>query len=263
MKRVILVRPEGPRNVGMALRVCDNFGPCELYLVQPARPGMLVHPEFEQMSHGVDDIEHKLFVVDSLQEALADCTHAVGFTARVRGDLVREEWNGAAPRLRELGAGGEERLALVFGAESTGLSAEEADCCQELVHIRTARAHTSLNLAMCVGIVLQSLFTGEEVWQPEPGGVSLSGEEREYLRLNLRYVFQERVARSKEAARVIGLSIDRVFGRAALTTSDARSWHMMARALGSTRTPLDFGLDPESARRRDSAASEDGKRPKT
>lgn len=262
MKRVILVRPEGPRNVGMALRVCDNFGPCELVLVRPARPGMLVHPEFEQMSHGVDDIDRKLFVVDDLREALADCTHAVGFTARVRGDLVREEWNGAAPRLRELAAGAGERVALVFGAESTGLSAEEADRCQELVHIRTARAHTSLNLAMCVGIVLQSLFTGEEVWQPEPGGISLTGEEREYLRLNLRHVFQEKVARSKEAARVIGLSIDRVFGRAPLTTSDARSWHMMARALGSTRTPLDFGLDPARSRREDPGASTEGAAPK-
>ena len=249
MKRVIFVHPEGPRNVGMALRVCDNFGPCELVLVKPARPGMLLHPEFEQMSHGVDDIDQKLRVVETLREALEDCTHAVGFTARVRDNLIRHEWNEAAPRLRELASGTAERVALVFGAESTGLSAEDASLCQELCHIRTAEAHTSLNLAMCTAVVLQHLFTGEAVHQPEPGGVSLTGAEREYLKQNLRYTFTEKVARSKEAARVIAISIDRVFGRAPLTTSDARSWHMMARALGSEKTPMDFGLKTEPRRK--------------
>ncbi len=250
MKRVIMVRPAGPRNVGMALRICDNFGPCELVLVRPERPGILVHPEFEQMSHGVKDIDHKLRVVDDLSEALTDCTWAVGFTARVRDSVVREEWGRTIGRLKDLAAGTEERLALVFGAEATGLDVTEAALCQELVHIRTAREHTSINLAVSVGVVLQSLFTGEEVFQDEPGGVMLSGGERDYLRENLKYVFTEKVARSQEAARVIALSIDRVFTSATLTTSDARSWHMMARALGSEKIPSDFGLDPHPRSRK-------------
>lgn len=245
-----MARPEGPRNVGMALRICDNFGPCELVLVKPERPGILVHPEFEQMAHGVEGVEHKLSVVDSLREALADCTYAVGFTARVRDNIVREEWTEVAPRLTEMAAGGEDRLALIFGSESSGLTVDEAGQCQELVHIRTSSDHTSINLAVSVAIVLQGLFTGVKVHQPEPGGVNLSGEEREYLRQNLRHVFGEKVARSKEAARVIGLSIDRIFGHARLTTSDARSWHMMARALGSEKSPIDFGLNPHPRTRK-------------
>ena len=78
----------------------------------------------------------------------------------------------------------------------------------------------------------------------------LSGGERDYLRENLKYVFTEKVARSQEAARVIALSIDRVFTSATLTTSDARSWHMMARALGSEKIPSDFGLDPHPRSRK-------------
>ncbi|MFT7668584.1 MAG: TrmH family RNA methyltransferase [Planctomycetota bacterium] len=253
MKRVILVRPSGPRNVGMALRICDNFGPCELVLVAPERPGILVHPDFEQMSHGVSDIENKLRVVDSLDEALVGCTWAVGFTARVRDNLVREEFGSVAGRLREACSGADDRVALVFGAESSGLAIDEAEQCQELIHIRTAREHTSINLAVSVGVVLQSLFDGEEVFQPEPGGVNLSGEERAYLRENLKYVFSQKVARSEEAARVISLSIDRVFNNARLTTSDARSWHMMARALGSEKIPSDFGIEasPRSRKKKD------------
>ncbi len=256
MKRAILVRPEGPRNVGMALRICDNFGPCELVLVEPARPAILLHPEFEQMSHGVKDLEEKLWVVDTLEAALADCTHAVGFTARVRDNTVRREWSAAIPEMRECADGTDDRIALVFGAESTGLSVEEAALCQELCHVRTSADHTSINLAVCVGIVLQSLFTGEKVHQREPGGVNLSGAEREFLKANLKYVFTEKVARSTEAARVIALSIDRVFGQAPLTTSDARSWHLMARALGSDKIPADFGLDPHPRSRRTQADKE-------
>jgi len=256
MKRAILVRPEGPRNVGMALRICDNFGPCELVLVEPARPAILLHPEFEQMSHGVKDLEEKLWVVDTLEAALADCTHAVGFTARVRDNTVRREWSAAIPEMRECADGTDDRIALVFGAESTGLSVEEAALCQELCHVRTSADHTSINLAVCVGIVLQSLFTGEKVHQREPGGVNLSGAEREFHKANLKYVFTEKVARSTEAARVIALSIDRVFGQAPLTTSDARSWHLMARALGSDKIPADFGLDPHPRSRRTQADKE-------
>ena len=55
MKRVVLCRPEGPRNVGAALRASLNFGPCELHLVAPKRPSILRHPDFEQMSHGAEE----------------------------------------------------------------------------------------------------------------------------------------------------------------------------------------------------------------
>ena len=92
MKRVILCRPAGPRNVGMILRIVENLGPCELVLVKPVRPALLVHPEFEQMSHGVEDALRELRVVDTLKEALSDCTHAVGFTARGRDNLILEDW---------------------------------------------------------------------------------------------------------------------------------------------------------------------------
>ena len=55
MKRVILCRPEGPRNVGTILRVAANFGPTEITIVNPLRASLLIHPEFEQMSHGAEE----------------------------------------------------------------------------------------------------------------------------------------------------------------------------------------------------------------
>lgn len=255
MKRVILVRPQGPRNVGMILRACENFGPCELVLVAPERPALLLHPEFAQMSHGVENVEQKVRVVDELTEALADCSASVGFTARVRDNRIRENWNQVRDELSSLAAGSTDRLALVFGGEMSGMSVEDASLCQRLLHLRTAAEHTSLNLAVCVGIVLQGLFGGEEVHRREPGGHPLTGAEREFLKANLKHTFVEYVARSAEAKRVIGKSIDRIFSRAPLETSDARAWHMMMRTLGSAMKPSDFGLDPSPSGR--DAADED------
>jgi len=253
MKRVVLVNPAGPRNVGTALRVTDNFGPCELVLVKPARPALLLHPDFEQMSHGVDDIERKLRVVETLEEALEDATLAVGFTARVRGDLVREEWNEIRPQISERADNTEELVALVFGSEEFGLTIENAALCQELVHVRTSADHTSMNLGISVAVVLQGLYTGTEVHRREPGGHPLQAQQRAFLIEHLKDVFANKVARSEEAARLIQKSIDRVFRRTQLSTSDARAWHMMARALGSDKQPGDYGLNPNPSQRNKTA----------
>ena len=253
MKRVVLVRPAGPRNVGMILRIARNFGPCELALVAPERPSILVHPEFEQMSHGAEDARGSIVVFDSLGAALEACTASVGFTARVRGNRVRTEWREACPELRLCGDDPGERLALVFGSEDGGLTIAEANQLQSLIHVRTAREHTSLNLAVSVAIVLSGLFTGSDVHEPEPGGAMLDGEGREFLKQRMKEVFAGKVALNASAAADITAAIERVFSRAPIENRDARAWHLMLRALGSSSTPADFGLDPapKGARRRD------------
>ena len=244
MKRVILLRPSGPRNVGMILRIAANFGPCDLVLVAPERPSLLVHPEFEQMSHGVEDMTRHLRVVDTMEEALADCTDSYGFTARVRGSRIREDWREIQGEIVARCEDPQRVTALVFGNEMTGMTAEESLLCQHLVYIPTSEVHTSLNLAVATGIVLAATFTGDGARGEEPGGNAVNGDEREFLKANMKYVMTEFVARSESAKRDISTSIDRVFSRAELETRDARAWHLMLRALGSTKKPSDFGLDP-------------------
>lgn len=246
MKRVVLVRPAGPRNVGLVLRLVENFGPCELVLVRPEKPSLLVHPEFEQMSHGVEEAAARVSVVETLPQALADCHHVVGFTARGRDELLLEDWRAARGSLAELGARPGERLALVFGNEQMGLDATEAGLCQRLVHIRTSPRHTSLNLAAAVAVVLEPLFCGEARVPNESGGFPLPGAHREFLKAHLKAILAERVARGPAASRDVANMIERVFSRAPLETRDARAWHLVLRALGSTHEPRDFGIEPES-----------------
>ncbi len=245
MKRVILCRPEGPRNVGMALRITRNFGPCELYLVAPQRPTMLIHPEFEQMSHGVENARDSVTVVERLEDALADCTRAVGFTARVRGGRVRRDWRQLAPELVGDGEAEDRRLALVFGSEVSGMTAEEANLCHELVHIKTSDEHTSLNLAVSVSVALSAIHTGSGPRVREPGGHPLNGEGREFLNQRMKEVFGGRVALTEQAALDIDESIERVFSRAPLENKDARAWHLMLKALGSNLSPTELGLHPK------------------
>lgn len=257
MKRIVLLRPSGPRNVGMILRVALNFGPTELVLVAPERPSLLVHPEFEQMSHGVDHSLGRLRVVETAEEALADCTISYGFTARVRGSRIREDWSTAREAMIAADADPAHKLALVFGNEVTGMNAEEAILCQHLVYIPTSPEHTSLNLAVAVGIVMAGIFTGEGVRGIEPGGEYLTGEQREFLKANMTYVMVEKVAQSESAKRVIASSIDRVFSKAELETRDARAWHLMLRALGSDKKPSDFGLNPNPTQKLGKLSEED------
>ncbi|MEZ6004100.1 MAG: RNA methyltransferase [Planctomycetota bacterium] len=263
---MILCRPAGPRNVGMILRVCENFGPTELFLVRPSLASLRVHPEFVQMSHGVADAAQKLHVVETLEEALAPCTHSVAFTARVRGQRKRRDWRSLQGEIFEALAEPEVHLALVFGAEEMGLTREEVELCQHLAHIRTTSVHTSLNLAMSVGIVLSGLFRGQGHRQKEPGGTRLNGDGREFLKKRMIEVFAGQVARSEEAARLIEASIERVFSRAELENRDARAWHLMLKALGSEMRPDSFGLTPheKGGRRRkrlDARLEKDGQSP--
>jgi len=250
MKRVVLVRTAGPRNAGAALRAVANFGPAELWFVAPERPSLLVHPEFEQMAHGVENVRRRIRVVARLEEALADCQRSWGFTARVRGARVRRDWLETCDEVRSADARGES-VALVFGSEESGLTVEETDQLQELCFLATSTEHTSINLAMAVGIVLSSLFSSENAHGNEAVHL-VSGEDLAYLKAHLKAVLGGQVARGEAARRDIEAAVERVFSRAPIEGRDARAWHMMMRALGSERTPGDFGLGrtPKHRRRR-------------
>ncbi len=244
-KRVVLVRTIGPRNAGSALRAVANFGPADLWFVAPARPSLLEHPEFEQMAHGVERIRERVRVVERLEDALADCSHSLGFTARPR-DRKRVDWPEFVPEARRWCSTSGARVALVFGSEENGLTETESDLCQLLVHIPTSGEHQSINLALALGIVLHDLFAGPGRHVRERGPRMADQDSVSYLKHHLKAVLAGRVARSSAAQQDIEGSIERVFSRAPIESRDARAWNMMMRALGSQLTPKDFGIEKQS-----------------
>ncbi len=242
MKRVVLCRPMGPRNLGTVLRVAANFGPVEVGVVAPARPSLFVHPELRQMSHGVEEIAGRVLCFDTLSAALADCSLSIGFSARPRDHRITRPWPELQPRASAEDAAGE-RVALVFGNEESGLSREETAHLMCLAHIATTSVHTSLNLGMAVGIVLHSLFVGRTPRAFGRLGAPIRGHDRAYLIAHLKDGLG--TAAGSDLARAdLEASIERVFAHAEVETRDARAWHMLLRAMGNLKTPPDYGIAP-------------------
>ena len=233
------------------MRACANFGAADLVLVAPQKASMLVHPEFEQMAHGVQDMREKIRVVATLPEAIAGTTRSVGFTARARGQRKRKDWRVVSSEWRDACADPDQGVALVFGSEESGLTVQETDLLGDLCSLPTAEEHTSLNLALAVGLVLYTLFQGKGVHIREKGPVLAERESAEYLKARLKDVLG-RVALSEEASRDIIASVERIFTRAPIESRDARAWHKILQAIDGDRPPSDLGIAPMSrdARRR-------------
>jgi len=151
--RVVLSRTSHPGNIGAAARGMKTMGFDELVLVAPRH---FPDPDATAMAAGAADVLQAARVVDSLEAAIAECTLAVGFSARGR-DLSH-----APAALRELAPGilattEAGTVALVFGNETSGLSNDELLRCQRLAHIPANPAYSSLNLAAAVQVACYEL----------------------------------------------------------------------------------------------------------
>ncbi|MBL8769617.1 MAG: RNA methyltransferase [Planctomycetes bacterium] len=239
-RRVVLVRPEGPRNVGMVLRAAANFGPADVVVVD-ADPRLFEHADFVAGAHGVPNPRDALTTCATLDDALAPATESIGFTARNRRHRDLVLWPEAVEPLRERLADRSETVALVFGNEKFGLSDDDCSKMTRLVWIPTTSAHTSLNLAVAVSIVLGAVFDAAPRKARSKKGRPLTHSEREFLRRHLATVLPTLISTPSTSAD-LRASIERVFAHAPLESRDARAWHRLLRALGSERGPADFGL---------------------
>jgi len=147
--RIVLVEPTHPGNVGAAARAMKAMGLDRLVLVAPKRfPGA----EATARAAGADDVLHEAQVVESLDDALADCGYVLGTTARPR----RIEWPVLDARegaFRAVAQAAHAPAAVVFGRESAGLTNAELDRCHALVRIPAAAHFSSLNVAAAVQIL--------------------------------------------------------------------------------------------------------------
>lgn len=151
--RVVLSHTTHPGNIGGAARAMKTMGVSALYLIKPRR---FPDAEATARASGALDVLRGATVCESLDDALKGCVLAVAMTAR-RRDLsppvlaIRE----AASRLIAAAHAGE--AALVFGTENSGLTTEEVNRCQTVVHIPANPAYPSLNLACAVQLMCYEL----------------------------------------------------------------------------------------------------------
>jgi tRNA (cytidine32/uridine32-2'-O)-methyltransferase len=151
--RIVLVNPSHPGNIGSAARAMKTMGFSSLYLVEPK---LFPHDKAREMASYALDVLQQATVVDTLDEAIADCSFVVGTSARMR----TIPWPLLAPREvaeRIVTEAPTTQIAILFGREQNGLTNDELTRCHFHVHIPTSSEYTSLNLAAAVQVLAYEL----------------------------------------------------------------------------------------------------------
>ncbi|HEV2749648.1 MAG TPA: RNA methyltransferase [Gemmatimonadales bacterium] len=150
---VVLHEPQDLVNIAHVVRAMKNFGLTDLRLAHPREYDAY---RVEGIAHQSQDVLARVQRFDRLEDALADCVHVVGFTARGRTAKRNQQRprEAAAEILAHAEAG---PVALLFGREDKGLSNNALDRCHRVVTIPTSPAYPSLNLGHAVVLMMYEL----------------------------------------------------------------------------------------------------------
>ena len=159
---IVLVETQSAGNIGSVARAMKNLGLSRLVLVDPQTA---LTEEARHLACGADDVLDNAQRAETLPNALASFQLSVGTSSRsvewIPTVLLPSE---LAQRLTEFSS--DQRVALVFGPERTGLTNEHLQHCQWLMTIPTNPEFDSMNLAHAVAIVayeIRKQFTTQPV----------------------------------------------------------------------------------------------------
>lgn len=147
--RIVLVNTSHPGNIGATARAMKNMGLRDLHLVAPHD-----FPSGVATGRAVSatDILDNAVVTARLEDSIADCGIVIGASARARSIpwplLSPPE---CAQQVAE--SSDNNKVALVFGREDSGLTNEELQLCHFHVNIPADDDYSSLNLAAAVMVI--------------------------------------------------------------------------------------------------------------
>ena len=152
---IVLVGTQEEGNIGATARAMANMGLDELILVAP-RDGIGKQARAFAVSAG-HILDHAVTMPD-LTTALAPFERVVGTTS-ARGRSLETTPIAARELPAVLAADPTDTTtALVFGPEASGLTADQLALCAPWVHVPSALAMPTLNLAQAVLVVAYELF---------------------------------------------------------------------------------------------------------
>jgi tRNA/rRNA methyltransferase/tRNA (cytidine32/uridine32-2'-O)-methyltransferase len=222
--RIVMVETSHPGNIGSAARAMKVMGIKDLRLVTPRKP---YSQETWALASGANDIIEQAKIVPTLQDALADCQIVIGASARSERTLqwpqmdARECGTFVAEHLPQ-----QQKIALVFGRERTGLTNEELDHCNTLVHIPMAFDFLSLNIAMAIQVLTYECSTAVRLATPAEASVTdadevlASGEAMEGFYTHLEQSMIDTRFLDPENPRLLMRRMRRLFGRVGVTVSE-------------------------------------------
>jgi tRNA/rRNA methyltransferase len=216
VEALILVEPSLAGNIGAAMRVAANFGVSRLELVRPAVGAD--DPEVLRWACGAEDLlECRTW--PSLADAAAHYrTLAASASGRGRRNLPVLSPRKAVPLLLDRGL---KQTALVFGNETRGLSRDDLDRCDMVIHIPTEPAFPVLNLAQAVAVLVAEIrlaATDEGPTAPEPA----PQDEVDALMSHLRDSLLTIGFLDPQSPQRILRKLRRLFGRAGITDNEIK-----------------------------------------
>lgn len=138
MRKAVVVEPEKPGNLGFIARLCANFD-FGLRVVKPC----FNLEECRKTASSAQETLRNVEIFDTLEEAVEDLEYVVG-TKPGRGQSCKSfSWR--------------ENSSIMIGRESKGLSNEELELCDSVVHIPVG-GYESLNQSHAAGILLYEAF---------------------------------------------------------------------------------------------------------
>jgi tRNA/rRNA methyltransferase len=240
--RVVLCDTTHPGNIGAAARALKTMGLARLYLVEPLH---FPHPEADARASNARDVLEGARVCANLAEALQGVVFAGALTARSRdlGQPAVTPREVAPLMLAEAVAGD---VALVFGREASGLTREQVNLCQRIVHIPANPGYSSLNLAAAVQIMTYELriaagagaLPAPEVCEPA------SFEEVEAFHLHLEQVMRETGFLDSRKPRRLTQRMRRLFTRARLEKEEVSLLRGLLKAMQVQRAAPTRPIEP-------------------
>ncbi len=218
--RVVLVSPLYGGNVGSVCRAMMNMGLSDLVIAAPRDDfNTFDAVKWAYAARSIWDAHREY---PTLAEAIADCHHVTGTSAR--DGLYRQvrctprEW---APDFLSHAAAGP--VALVMGPENNGLSNEDLALCTSLIRIPSTEAYPSLNLSHALMVCAYELYVasgaGDVAREAVPAATS---EMRERMFAQWRSALLEIGFMESDKADHMMMAMRRIFSRGTLSEVDVR-----------------------------------------
>lgn len=214
--RVVLIGTSHPGNIGAVARGMKNMFLERLYLV---RPKHYPNAEATARASGADDVLAAAKVCQTLDEALTGCGLVLGMSARLR-KLPWPQLDARAGARLAVAESARTEVALVFGNENSGLTNEELERCNYLVHIPANPTYSSLNLGAAVQVIAYEVMMAERERAEssprvsEEGAEPASANELELFYEHLQRVLMEIGFLDPANPRHLMRRMRRLFGRA-------------------------------------------------
>src|ERR1700735_1701655 len=261
---VILVEPQLGENIGMAARAMGNFGLTRLRIVNPRDGWPNVHAR--RAASGADHILDHVEVVDTVEQAVADCTLLFATTARAHDQakpVVAPE--GAAREIVVQIEAGTGEVGIMFGRERYGLQNEEVALANRIVTFPVNPGFASLNLAQAVlliGYEWSKLATGGALpfAMPERSEPASQHQMQAFFDNLVRELDKVEFLRPAEKRETMLVNLRNIFTRMDPTKQDMHTLHGVVMAIAEGRKgPAKGGvLDGEQATRLRALLAEHG-----